>query len=170
MPNFGIDKMHIKYFVQILHICASSLWFLESFCWFFSNCPAAINSTEMKFSDFSNISNQNMASPSPPAVPPLTYLKSMDSQLSLEKNYPSSSFEIRRWNRSKNDDSGEQTRETSLATCNKKHTKSNDSRHHIYKICENSLTFEKMHWDWKIYLRSFDEVRAVLYRLGARHS
>ena len=41
MPNFGIDKVYMKYFVQILHICASSLWFLEVFCWFFSKCPAA---------------------------------------------------------------------------------------------------------------------------------
>ena len=36
---------------------------------------------------------QNRASPSPPVGPPqLTYLKSMESQLSLEKNYPSSCF------------------------------------------------------------------------------
>ena len=41
MPNFRIDKIHVKYFVQILHMCASSLSFLESFCWYFSECPAA---------------------------------------------------------------------------------------------------------------------------------
>ena len=32
MPNFSIDKTYIKYFGQILHMCASSLSFLESFC------------------------------------------------------------------------------------------------------------------------------------------
>ena len=41
MPNFSIDKMYIKYFVQILHVCTSSLSFLESFCWNSSKCPAA---------------------------------------------------------------------------------------------------------------------------------
>ena len=43
MTNFSIDKMYIKYFVQILDICTSLLWFLHIFCWFFPKCPAAID-------------------------------------------------------------------------------------------------------------------------------
>ena len=38
MTNFSIDKMYIKYFVQILHICTSSPSFLESFFWFSWYC------------------------------------------------------------------------------------------------------------------------------------
>ena len=41
--NFSIDKMYIKYFVQILDMCTSLFWFLQSFCWFCSKCPAAKN-------------------------------------------------------------------------------------------------------------------------------
>ena len=41
MPNFRIDKIRVKYFVQILNMCASSLSFLKSFLCIFLKYPAA---------------------------------------------------------------------------------------------------------------------------------
>ena len=57
MTNFSIDKMYMKYFVQILHICTSSPSFLESFFWFFWKCPAAIEFDENFFSNFVFLTN-----------------------------------------------------------------------------------------------------------------
>ena len=52
MPNFRIDKIHVKYFVQILHMCASSLSFLKSFWCIFSKYPAASDITIYNFKFF----------------------------------------------------------------------------------------------------------------------
>ena len=46
----------------------------------------------MKIFKKSKVSKQNTASPSPPAVPPMSDLKSMASQLSLEKEIIKKSF------------------------------------------------------------------------------
>ena len=72
----------------------------------------------MKISKNVNTSNQNSASPSPPMVPPITNLESVESQLSQEKKIIPLAFlvqflhnvEFSLPNRPKNVDSGEQTR------------------------------------------------------------
>ena len=52
MTNFSIDKMYIKYFVKILHMCTSLPSFLESFFWFSWKCPAARQCTFPLRNDF----------------------------------------------------------------------------------------------------------------------